>query len=515
MAQPPFQTDELQIEPAATGTRKINRASSGELRLLDPSFPLGLVLADLAGLQTVDGVYVVGQGGGATYTSIQDALDAIPTTSSPLLPSVVLVLAGVYTENLSITRDGVAVVGVGSVTISNSGASDTITVSQDADTTPTHVVLQNLTITNDQDLSCVFVNGENTFASGTATVNNTLAAGDVLTIGGITLTGVAGARTSGSDNFDASLGTVNALAAEIELALTDPANSFAASVTADAVGAVVTITSLVAGAAGNAITLTSLTVPGGGITVSGATLAGGGGANSAVASEEVALLGCVLKATSAGAYQLTTDTVNNVRVQGGTWAGSSITSSVVAVQTASLLVDGVAWTNRFDVAYDTGNDQPLIATSEFRLTNCGRAEDVSVNLIGAGSIFIGSCPEVGDIAQAGDRTLTVVGSKVGTVFPQGTTVAKLIHTSREGLNSGGTPTLAETVSSGSVAFVASVLETTTFDVPQPDTNYSVHLDSSVLGNIPQVTAKTTADFTIETPGPLTDTVRYTVIRDVS
>lgn len=514
MAQPPFQVDELQIEPAAVGTRKINRAPSGELRLLDPSFPSGLVLADLAGLQTVDGVYVVGKGGGATYTSIQDALDAIPTTSSPLLPSLVLVLAGVYTENLSITRDGVSIIGLGSVTINNDGVSDTITITQDADSIPTMVVLQNLTVTNDQDGSCVKIDGSNTFASGTVTVNTTLSAGDTITIGGIPLTGVSGARTSGADNFDASLGTVNALAAEIELALADPDNSFAASITADAVGAVVGITSLVAGSVGNAITLAVATTPGGGLTASGANLAGGGGAGSGVASEEVAILGCVLKALSAGANQLSTNIVNHVRVQGGTWSGSSSTSTVVAVQTASLVVDGVAWTNLFDVAYNDGNDQPSDTTSEFRLNQCGRVGNLSANLVGAGSVFVGNCSEVGDIAQAGDRPLTVANSNVADLYPQGTTAVTLYNSSRGELFGSDSPTLSETLAGGLISFAGSSSEVVSFVVAQPDTSYTVHLDSSVLGNIPQVTAKSTTDFTVEAPGPLTDTVRYTVIRTV-
>ena len=51
-------------------------------------------------------------------------------------------------------------------------------------------------------------------------------AGETLIINGVTLTAVAGARTSGANDFDGSLGTPALIAAEIVAALNDPANSF-------------------------------------------------------------------------------------------------------------------------------------------------------------------------------------------------------------------------------------------------------------------------------------------------
>jgi hypothetical protein len=50
----------------------------------------------------------------------------------------------------------------------------------------------------------------------------------------LTLTGVAGARTPGADDFDSSLGTVAALIAEIVAAINDPLNSFAVYMLASA-----------------------------------------------------------------------------------------------------------------------------------------------------------------------------------------------------------------------------------------------------------------------------------------
>jgi hypothetical protein len=114
------------------------------------------------------------------------------------------------------------------------------------------------------------------YSSGTVTVVNApLAAGDTITIGGVTLTGVAGARTPGADDFDASLGTTGGLATEIAAAINDVANSFAATVSAVANLSTVTITSVAPGIGGDSITLVAATTPAGGLTVSGPNLTGG------------------------------------------------------------------------------------------------------------------------------------------------------------------------------------------------------------------------------------------------
>lgn len=106
-----------------------------------------------------------------------------------------------------------------------------------------------------------------------------LTAGDTFTIGATTFTGVAGPRTSGADDFDATLGTVAALQAELIAAINDPANGTSGVVTASAAtttgsDADVRVTAVVAGSAGNAIGL-STGVPAR-IAVSGSSLWRGG-----------------------------------------------------------------------------------------------------------------------------------------------------------------------------------------------------------------------------------------------
>ena len=61
------------------------------------------------------------------------------------------------------------------------------------------------------------------------TVNTVLAAGVTFSINGITLTAVAGARTSGSNDFSVSSGTVAGITADMVAAINDVVNSFAAA----------------------------------------------------------------------------------------------------------------------------------------------------------------------------------------------------------------------------------------------------------------------------------------------
>ena len=114
MAQDPLKVDQLQIEPGSAGTRLISADPvSGALRFQD-SVAAATNLHSLAGVGTVANVLVVGKSGlGAQYTTIQSALDDIPASASAANPYVVLVMSGVYTENLTLYRDGVALVGIG------------------------------------------------------------------------------------------------------------------------------------------------------------------------------------------------------------------------------------------------------------------------------------------------------------------------------------------------------------------------------------------------------------------
>jgi hypothetical protein len=113
-------------------------------------------------------------------------------------------------------------------------------------------------------------------ATATITVTaSPITVGQGVVVNGTNLLAVAGARTPGADDFDGSLGTPAAIAADIAAAINDGANSFVGVASATVNSNVVTITADATnfpGTAGNAVTLSSTS---GSITVSGATLAGG------------------------------------------------------------------------------------------------------------------------------------------------------------------------------------------------------------------------------------------------
>lgn len=513
MAQDPWQVDQIQIEPGTSGTRKVNADDDGYLQFTDPNVTAHLL--ELVGLRNVTGVFIVGRAGdGAAYTAVQDAIDDIPDSSSADAPSLVVILSGAYTEDITIAKDGVYLVGLGAVTLENSSAGPTITIEDDPITTPETVVLQNLRIVNDDaGEECIYIVGSGTYASGTVTVGAApLSAGDTITIGGVVLTGVSGDRTSGSDDFSVDGTTVATVAAEIVAAINDSSNSFAATVEASYSSGVVTITAVTAGAAGNSITLA---VSAADLTASGANLSGGGSSGSLVASDAVIIKDCDLIASGVGAYQIVANTVNNVWVYGGTWRGSASTSICQVTNCAQFYVDGVEWTNDFELSYDTANDQPDDTTSEYRLTNGSRAGDLVVDLDGEGSLSIGNFETMGAITMGGDQTLAVTACNLGNISLDETVAATLINCTRGTLTeAGGTPTLAETLYVGSQAFAASASEAITFDIAQPDASYMVVLDCPEAGTVANATAKAASGFIISLDGAITGTVYYSVLRQM-
>lgn len=518
MAQPPFKTDVLQIEPAAAGTRTISRdATAGELKFVDPTFPSGVVLADLVGIQTIENTTVVGTGGGAQFTTIQDAIDALPTTGSVTNPQVILLFPGTYNEKLTIDKDGVVLAGQGLVRIVNDDGDPTIHVTQGDTTVPRFVRLINLTVVAEDDgAPCLHLDGSNTYATGSFTVVTApLAVGDIVSVDGINLVGVAAGRTSGANNFNCTLGTPSALAAEIVSALNDPANAFTGTVTAVLDGSDVDLTAVTPGAVGNTITLGTVTVPPGGVTTSGATLTGGGGVGSLVGVDGIEILGCNLDATGIGSKQVLSGTVNHVRVIGGSWRGSSSTSLASVSQTASFVIDGVEWVNGIEVAYDTGLDEPDAPGEGWELRNVGRADTLLINLIGAGSTLVSNCPVVGHTTHNGDRTFRGVGSGFANMLVEDTVAATLVNCTRGTVGGAGAGTLRETMLVGTVAFVASASEAVTFGVAQPDANYTVLLDVPTLAVSAAVTARTASGFTVDTSAPHTGSIGYTVVRQIS
>lgn len=520
MPQPPFLVDVLQVEPGSGDTLTVSRDSTaGAMKFVDAVLASGVLLSDLVGIKKITGVFIVGRGGdGAPYTTIQSALDAVPASSSASAPSLVLVLPGLYTENLTIQKDGVYLVGLGGVTITNSGASDTVEISAAIATTPQDVLLRGLVIKNTTAAqACVRIIGADTFATGSATVVNApLATGDTLTINGTALTGVAGTRTSGSDNFSVSGGSAATIAAEIVAALNDTANSFDTVISAAVDGVTleqINLTAVTAGSGGNTITLATSTTPAGGITLSGATLTGGSSAGSQVGNGVITIEDCDLVASGAAGYQVRADTSGHIRVRGGTWRGSDNASLSTVSNCALFSVAGVAYANDIEVAYNTASDRPADTTCEYLLSGVSRLGGVLSNLAGAGTLTVSNCPSMTSLNQTGDQTLAVQHSSVGALTLGSTTAATLTASTRSTVTvSAGTPTLSESKITDTLAFVASASQAYTFDVVQPDTNYTVLLESPTTASVLAVTSKTTTGFDVDASVALTGTVGLAIVR---
>lgn len=177
MTQPNTQADGVRIEPGSGDTLTITRdPTTGSLRFVDAIVTGGINLRDMAGLSTIAGVLIVGKSGaGATYTTVQSAVDAVPADASLTNPYLVLVLPGVYSENLVIEKAGITVLGLGRVVLTAAGASPTITVQSSVSTTPTSLILKDITI--------VQPNG------GQACVSFVGAAGSTIGVDGVVLDG--------------------------------------------------------------------------------------------------------------------------------------------------------------------------------------------------------------------------------------------------------------------------------------------------------------------------------------
>jgi len=158
MAQSPFLIDQIQIEPGSGDTLLFGRdAATGALRFQDAVTIGGILLHQLAGLRAIVNVYVVGKSGtGAAYTTIQSALDAVPSAASSANPYIILVMPGIYTETVNIVRDGVRLVGLGNPLIRSAleltpdagGADHTVIVSEQLGTIPLSTLIEGFTITN-------------------------------------------------------------------------------------------------------------------------------------------------------------------------------------------------------------------------------------------------------------------------------------------------------------------------------------------------------------------------------
>lgn len=398
MAQPFVQLDGVTLAPEEAGTRSIDRDSNDKMRFIDPDATTGLILKQLANLSTIGGTFLVGKSGtGAQYTTIQAALDAVPTASSLTSPNVVLVLPGTYTENVTINKNGVSVISLGHVTVAPAAAQATVLIQAGGGAVPQNVRLQGLTITQtNAGEECVYING---------------------------------------------------------------------------------------------------------------------GAASNVAAGEVLIQDCDLQAIAA-TYTVRADTVNNVRVEGGTWASSSASSLCTVSQCAAFRLRDVQTANAiYTLSYDSGGTLPSGSGGDYELFQSEGIGTVTCTLSGGGTLQMKGV-ESGNLTLNGDQTVSIEGSTVGTIAVNGTVAATVLR-SRRGASSGA-GTLDESVARGSAVFAGDASQAVAFDVDKSSANYTVVLDYDTAetdAGHPAVTARAATGFTITVPNTYTGTIRYLVMDD--
>lgn len=114
MPQPPFQVDGVQINPGAglpTLTVTRDPVTDGML-FTDGTLASPVLLSQLVST-TISTVFIVSTTGPATYSSIQDALDAVPAI--PTGEYTILVYGGEYTGNITWDKDRVTLFALGNV----------------------------------------------------------------------------------------------------------------------------------------------------------------------------------------------------------------------------------------------------------------------------------------------------------------------------------------------------------------------------------------------------------------
>lgn len=162
MTQAPYTVDQLRVgsgavTPATVALQAITQA----LLFTDVANPAGLTLAQLAGLGTVTGVYVVGvAGSGAQYNTIQSAVDAVPADASLLAPAVILIMPGVYAEQVVVEKNGITLHALGRVELAAPASGPTVIVRGAVASVPRWLRVEGVTVTNAYNgQACVQVTG--------------------------------------------------------------------------------------------------------------------------------------------------------------------------------------------------------------------------------------------------------------------------------------------------------------------------------------------------------------------
>lgn len=456
MAQPPLRVDALEIvgDSGIVPSALLEAdATTGEM-LLSDAVTSALKLADITGLQSISGVVIVGKSGSGMstddenvqVTTISQALELVPASATASSPWLVLVMSGVYIEDVFHDRDGVHMFGLGNVVIRNATATDTYTILEGPFSIPRKVTFQNIRFENVSAASAAMRLSSALYATGTATVSGITFVGDTFSIGGNTLTAIATGAVPIAGEFELGAtfdDTATNLTAAINSSLNPAINVL---VKASAALAVVTLQSQVPGLAGNATTLaTSVPLT---FVLSGATLAGG--VDSAVAStlanDRISYIDCDLVATDATGLHFIAESVNNVYISGGNWSDSSTGAVMRVYECASLEVVDTTGITSLGLRYDTvgGGPLPSVATSSYSFRNVTATGATSYAADGGvGSLTVtGGSLDAFTFTGTGGEPLTSAGATFAAVALSGVASAiRIYNFDADSLSAVGSPAL--------------------------------------------------------------------------
>lgn len=529
MAQDPFKSDQIQIlgdSETALGDRLLrDDPLDGSLQFVDPRVPSGVNLTSLAGLQQLARTIIVSPSGigaskdedGDPITTIQRALDAVPSSADDANPWTILVGPGLYIEDVLWVKDSVSLVGLGKVTLRGDTTSP-LRIVEGLSTIPRNIAIRNIrlegVIANE---ACVDVL-TSTFAFGTLDILSIPNVGDSVTVGGVLLTAIANGSVPAPGEFE--LGTTEDETADnLATAINDPVNGLVGVVVASALASLVTIRASQPGVAGNAITLVSsvplVMLP------SGATFAGGQdtAGNSQVGLTRILVTQCELVASATPSYQVRASAVNYIEITDCDLAGSSAASILDIRNCAGLEVVRVRDAVNLEIHYDSGAAElPVILTSSYSVEDLASSGTVNSELLGVGSLTVSSST-LQLVFLSGDRPWSFTNTSMGPLQVGGASPSVTLSNCSRGVLTGfGVGTLAESRSFGVLTFAASVTESVVFPVPTPDTLYTVVVEQSVapatVGDIPTVLNKTVTGFDVVFGTPQNSNFRYVVYRDI-
>ena len=441
MAQPPLRLDALEIygDSGVAPAALIDADPlTGEMRFSDAVTLTPLKLAEIAGVQNISGVVIVGKGGSGMSTddeniratTISQGLDLIPTSASPTSPWLLLVMPGVYIENVFHDRNGVHMFGLGNVVIRNASATATYTILEGPFSIPKSLTFQNIRFENTTAGTAAVRLTSALYATGTATVSDVTFVGDTISIGGNTLTAIASGGTPIAGEFEIGA-TFTDTATNLVTAINSSLNpALNALVKASSAATVVTLQSQVPGLAGNAITLaTSVVLT---FVLSGATLAGGvdSAAGSTVAESLVRFIDCDLVATDATGFHFIAESVDNLYFSGGNWEDSSTGATFRVRECASLEMVDVSNITLMDLRYDTvgGGPIPSTVTSSYLLRNVTTTSTLTVSFdggVGSFTVLGGAYAGLLTLSAAGGETFTTSNTRWGALSVSG--VASIVR----------------------------------------------------------------------------------------